>query len=89
MLVRPVPRVAAPTFQAINALRRSRDDRWLGGVCGGIARITGVQAWIWRLMFTLLALCAGTGVLFYLLLWVLVPANPPAPALPPAHPQAG
>ncbi len=70
----------SPSVQAINALRRSRDDSWLGGVCGGSARITGVQAWAWRLMFALLALFAGTGMLVYLLLWLLVPAEPPAPA---------
>jgi phage shock protein C len=58
---------------AINALRRSRDDHWLGGVCGGIARSTEVASWVWRLAFVLLALCGGTGVLLYLLMWVLVP----------------
>lgn len=65
----------APAVAAINALRRSRDDRWIGGVCGGIVRITGIAAWIWRLVFTLLALCGGTGVLLYLLLWILVPVD--------------
>lgn len=72
-------------LQAVNALRRSRGDRWLGGVCGGIARATGVASWVWRLMFALLALCAGTGVMVYLLLWVLVPAEPLLPS--PARPQ--
>jgi len=57
----------------INALRRSRDNRWLGGVCGGIAAITGVTAWVWRLLFTLLVVCGGTGLLFYVLLWIFVP----------------
>ena len=71
----------APAFAAINALRRSRDDAWLGGVCGGIARSTGVASWIWRLVFTVLALCGGTGVLLYLLMWVLVPRE----EAPPAH----
>lgn len=70
------PDVAAPALEAINALRRSRDNRWLGGVCGGMARATGVEGWIWRLLFALLALCAGTGVLVYLLMWVLIPAEP-------------
>ena len=64
-----------PGLSAINALRRSRDDRWLGGVCGGIARITGVAAWAWRLMFALLLLCAGSGVVLYLLLWILLPED--------------
>jgi phage shock protein PspC (stress-responsive transcriptional regulator) len=67
------PRPENAAQAAINALRRSRDDRWLGGVCGGIAQVTGVASWIWRLMFALLVLCAGTGVLVYLLMWLLVP----------------
>jgi phage shock protein C len=56
-------------------LRRSRDERWLGGVCGGLARSTDMPPWTWRLMFTLLALCAGGGVLVYLLLWIFMPQD--------------
>ena len=66
-------RSEAPAMDAMNSLRRSRDDRWIGGVCGGIARITGMASWIWRLLFTLLVLCAGSGVLLYILLWIFVP----------------
>lgn len=84
-----VPEVSAPALLAINALRRSRDDRWLGGVCGGIAQVTGVRSWVWRLAFALLALCAGTGVLVYLLMWILIPADPAVPGHAPGHPQAG
>ena len=58
---------------AVNGLRRSRSDRWLGGVCAGLAQMSGLAPWLWRLMFVLLVLCAGTGVLVYLLLWVLLP----------------
>jgi phage shock protein C len=60
----------------LNAFRRSRSDRWLGGVCGGIARLTDTPSWVWRLLFALLVLCAGTGVLLYLLMWIFVPADP-------------
>ncbi|MEO8922906.1 MAG: PspC domain-containing protein [Caldimonas sp.] len=63
----------APALAAINALRRSRGDRWLGGVCGGITRMTGLASWIWRALFTVLALCGGTGLLVYVLLWIFVP----------------
>jgi phage shock protein PspC (stress-responsive transcriptional regulator) len=83
------PHVTAPALLAINALRRSRGDRWLGGVCGGIARFTGVESWIWRLLFTLLTLCAGSGLLVYLLMWILIPADPMIPVHAPGHPQAG
>jgi len=62
-----------PAVNAINALRRSRDQRWLGGVCGGLAQITGLATWVWRLVFALLVLCGGTGVLAYVLLWIFVP----------------
>lgn len=58
---------------AINSLRRSRSDRWLGGVCGGVARQTGVDAWVWRLGFAFLFFFFGTGLLLYILLWVFVP----------------
>ena len=66
-------RPEAPAAAAINALRRTRDDRWLGGVCGGIAVVTGMAAWVWRVLFVLLAVCGGTGVLLYLLMWIFVP----------------
>ena len=83
------PEANAAPLMAINAMRRSRDDRWLGGVCGGIARSTGVESWLWRLLFAVLALCAGTGVLVYLLMWILVPADPLPPVQAPGHAQAG
>lgn len=73
------PRVPPPGLAAVNGMRRSAGDRWLGGVCGGLAQVTGLAAWIWRLMFVLLALCAGSGALVYLLLWVLVPVEDATP----------
>ncbi|UDF36378.1 UNVERIFIED_ORG: PspC domain-containing protein [Shinella sp. XGS7] len=60
---------------ALNRLRRSRDDRWLGGVCGGLARFTGLASWAVRLLFAGALLCAGTGALIYLLLWIFVPQD--------------
>ncbi|MFN4003238.1 MAG: PspC domain-containing protein [Hylemonella sp.] len=59
--------------QAINRLRRSSTDRWLGGVCGGLARLSGLESWVWRLIFAVLACFGGFGVLVYLLLWIFVP----------------
>jgi phage shock protein C len=62
-----------PAMHWLHALRRSRTDRWLGGVCGGLAPATGLPAWLWRLIFVSLVLCGGTGLMIYLLLWILVP----------------
>jgi phage shock protein PspC (stress-responsive transcriptional regulator) len=59
----------------ITRLRRSRDDRWLGGVCGGLGRITGVDSWIWRLLFVLFVLTFGFGLAIYILLWIFVPED--------------
>ena len=64
-----------PIASAVNPFRRSRTDRWLGGVCGGIARSTGMEAWIWRLLFAVLFICAGAGLLLYVLLWIFVPSE--------------
>jgi len=61
---------------AVHALRRARRDRWLGGVCGGLAPATGLPSWLIRVLFTLGVLCGGTGILIYLLMWIFVPEEP-------------
>ena len=67
------PGSGIPAVAAVNRLRRSRSDRWIAGVCGGVAVITGVESWIWRLILAVLALFGGTGVVLYILLWIFVP----------------
>ena len=42
-------------------------------MCAGIGQVSGVDAWIWRLMFVLLFMFGGTGLVAYLLLWIFVP----------------
>jgi len=59
-----------------NCLRRlskAKDDRWIGGVCGGLGKHTLVPSWTWRVIFLLLFFCFGTGLLIYILLWVFMP----------------
>src|SRR5271168_1867752 len=60
---------------AVNGFRRSRADRWIGGVCGGIGRSTGLEAWVWRLVFAALFICGGVGLLLYVVLWIFVPSE--------------
>lgn len=57
----------------LNRLRRARSDRLLGGVCGGLARVSGMQSWVWRVLFLLFALSFGFGLVIYILLWIFVP----------------
>jgi len=59
----------------LRALRRNRSDRWLGGVCGGLAQSAGLPSWLWRLIFAAFALCGGTGIAAYVLLWVVLPLD--------------
>lgn len=59
----------------LHALRRSRTDSWLGGVCGGLAPATGLPSWLLRLIFVLMLFCGGTGGVAYVLLWILVPRD--------------
>ncbi|MCD6303245.1 MAG: PspC domain-containing protein [Anaerolineae bacterium] len=61
----------------MNRLYRSSDDKILGGVCGGLARYLGVSASLIRILFVLLALANGLGVLTYFALWVLMPVGAP------------
>jgi phage shock protein C len=68
---------AAPvgSFEAkLRAMRRTRTDRWLAGVCGGLSASFGMDIYAWRLVFVLLALVtSGVGALAYLALWIFVP----------------
>lgn len=81
----PAPPLEPPVWQpsspppggwARPQLRRSRSDKVIGGVSGGLAEYSGIDALLWRVGFVALALAGGTGVLVYLLLWLLMPADP-------------
>src|SRR5919112_574186 len=58
-------------------LPRSSTDKMIGGVAGGLAEYSGVDALLWRVGFVALTLAGGSGILVYLLLWLLMPAGPP------------
>ncbi len=60
----------------VKRLYRSRNDRFLGGVCAGLADYFRIDPTIMRLLYILLCFVSlGTGVLIYLVLWVLVPES--------------
>jgi phage shock protein C len=73
----PLP---GPGSTARPPLFRSRTDMVLGGVSGGLAAHTGVDALLWRVAFVGLTLAGGAGIPIYLALWVLVPPAPAGPA---------
>jgi phage shock protein PspC (stress-responsive transcriptional regulator) len=57
-------------------LRRSRNNRVIAGVCGGLSEFLGISAFWFRLAF-LIALIPGgiPGILVYLLMWVIIPGE--------------
>jgi phage shock protein PspC (stress-responsive transcriptional regulator) len=68
---------------------RSRDDAWLGGVCGGIAKRFGWDVTVIRVLFVASILLPGPQVLLYLVLWLIIPrepAQPAQPSTPPVYP---
>ena len=52
---------------------RSIDDYLLAGVCGGLGKYFKIDSSLVRIIFVLLALSGGSGVLIYLILWLVVP----------------
>lgn len=60
----------------IKRLYRSRDERMIGGVCGGLAEYLNADPTLIRLLFVLFALAGGPGILAYLILWIVVPLEP-------------
>jgi phage shock protein C len=54
-------------------LYRSRTDSRIAGVCGGLGEYLDVDPTIIRLIFVLLALTGGHGVLLYIILWLVMP----------------
>lgn len=55
---------------------RSSRDRKIGGVCGGIAEYFNIDPTIVRLIWAVLVLAYGTGVLAYVLAWIIIPDDP-------------
>lgn len=56
-------------------LYRPRDDRWIAGVCAGLARRFGVSSGTMRLLFVLSCLLPGPQFLIYIVLWALMPSE--------------
>jgi phage shock protein C len=54
-------------------LYRSRSQRMIAGVCGGLADYFNVDATLVRVLFLLLAVFGGTGLVIYIVMWVIVP----------------
>jgi phage shock protein PspC (stress-responsive transcriptional regulator) len=57
-------------------LYRSRTDRKIAGICGGLGEYFGIDPVIFRIIWVILLLGAGTGLLAYIIFWLIVPEAP-------------
>ena len=64
----------------IKRLTRSRDDKWIGGVCGGLAAYSGIDATIIRIIVVAATILgAGSLTILYAVAWALVPREESTP----------
>lgn len=56
-------------------LYRSEKDRMIGGVCGGLGEYFNIDATIVRLIFALIMIYGGSGLILYIILWIVVPTK--------------
>lgn len=60
----------------VKRLYISGKDRILGGVCGGFGEYFNIDPVIIRLLWVLFSLAYGTGILAYIIAWIIIPRNP-------------
>lgn len=74
------PSPAAPGAVVPRRLMRSRDDRVIAGVCGGLGEYLGVDAVLIRIAALILVFAGGAGILLYVIGWIAMPEAPEPPA---------
>jgi len=57
-------------------LYRSNSEKMIAGVCGGLAKYMNIDPTVVRLIFILLLFAPPSGVLIYLILWLITPLEP-------------
>ena len=62
----------------VRKLYRSRRDRMIAGVCGGLAQYFAIDTTWVRLIFVLFFFLGGSALLIYLIMWIIVPLSPDA-----------
>ncbi len=63
-------------MDASRKLYRSKSNRQLAGVCGGLAEYFNLDPTLIRVLFVLLAVLGGSGVVLYVAMWIIVPKQP-------------
>jgi phage shock protein C len=72
----------APAPQKLMRAPKGSPERKIAGVCAGFAEYFDLDVTIVRVVWLIVALCGGGGVLAYIIAWILMPEAPPATAAP-------
>jgi len=62
--------------EKVKRLYRSGKEKIIGGVCGGLAEYFSVDPTLIRLLWVFFILAFGTGLLAYIIAWIIIPKNP-------------
>lgn len=76
----PGDQSGATPATAPRRLTRSRDDRVIAGVCGGLGEYLGVDAVLIRIAALILVFAGGAGIVLYLIGWIAMPEAGGIPA---------
>jgi phage shock protein C len=63
-------------MNATRKLYRSKTNRQVAGVCGGLAEYFNLDATLIRILFVVLAVLGGSGLVIYVAMWIIVPKEP-------------
>lgn len=67
--------MAAKTKTSSKELHRSTTNKVLGGVCGGLGEYLNIDPTIVRVLFIIVSVFGGTGVIAYFLMWLVIPST--------------
>lgn len=80
--VAPMPPIYTVPPGPKRPFARFSGDKKIAGVCGGVARYFDIDSSLVRALWLLCVLLGGTGLLAYIVLWIVMPLDPDYPMLP-------
>jgi phage shock protein C len=69
-------------------LYRSHKEKMIGGVCGGLAEYFDIDPVLVRILFVVAVFAGGSGVLAYIICWIIIPQQPYTVVATPTTPSA-
>lgn len=78
-----------PEKAPIRRIYRSQQQRVIAGVCGGVAEYFNVDVVVVRLLWVLFTLIGGSGIVAYIICWIMIPDGQPGQRIPPASSGTG